>query len=81
MQEWAEASFISEKDTSKADNMATLKSMSLADWEKHGIQTALYDSRGNISMAAKKLGITRTTLYKKIDRFGLSKMGERSVLA
>jgi transcriptional regulator of acetoin/glycerol metabolism len=27
-------------------------------------------------MAAKKLGITRTTLYKKMDRFGLSREGE-----
>jgi transcriptional regulator of acetoin/glycerol metabolism len=46
--------------------------MSLMDWELHGIKTALKDCEGNISMTAKKLGITRTTLYKKIERFGLT---------
>jgi transcriptional regulator of acetoin/glycerol metabolism len=51
------------------------RSMSLLDWEKHGIKTTLHECDGNISIAAKKLGITRTTLYKKIDRFGLNKMG------
>lgn len=46
--------------------------MSLMDWELCGIKTALKDCDGNISIAAKKLGITRTTLYKKIERFGLN---------
>ncbi len=50
--------------------------MSLLDWELHGIKTALKDCEGNISMAAKKLGITRTTLYKKMDRFGLNREGD-----
>lgn len=49
--------------------------MSLTAWELHGIKTALKDCEGNISMAAKKLGITRTTLYKKMDRFGLNREG------
>jgi sigma-54 dependent transcriptional regulator, acetoin dehydrogenase operon transcriptional activator AcoR len=48
--------------------------MSLLDWEMHGIKTTLLECDGNISLAAKKLGITRTTLYKKIDRFGLKDM-------
>ncbi len=47
--------------------------MSLAEWEIHGVKIALHESEGNISMAAKKLGITRTTLYKKIERFDLKK--------
>jgi len=50
-------------------------SMSLNDWEMHGIKTTLLECEGNISIAAKKLGITRTTLYKKIERFGLNKQG------
>jgi transcriptional regulator of acetoin/glycerol metabolism len=54
--------------------------MSLMDWELHGIKTALKDCEGNISMAAKKLGITRTTLYKKIERFGLNKMGNDNLV-
>ena len=54
--------------------------MSLMDWELHGIKTALKECEGNISIAAQKLGITRTTLYKKIERFGLNKMGDNSLL-
>ncbi len=49
------------------------KTMTLEEWELHGIKTTLRDCAGNISLAAKSLGITRTTLYKKIDRFGLNK--------
>jgi len=45
--------------------------MTLEDWERHGIEATLQACTGNISLAAKTLGITRTTLYKKIDRFGL----------
>ncbi|MGD7035559.1 sigma-54-dependent Fis family transcriptional regulator [Methylotuvimicrobium buryatense] len=51
------------------------QSMSLADWEAYGIKTALLECEGNISLAAKKLGITRSTLYKKIERFGLDRSG------
>lgn len=47
--------------------------MTLEDWEIHGIKTSLRNCAGNISLAAKQLGITRTTLYKKIDRFRLGR--------
>jgi transcriptional regulator of acetoin/glycerol metabolism len=50
--------------------------MTLMDWEFHGIKMALKYCVGNISMTAKKLGITRITLYKKMDRFGLNTEGE-----
>ncbi|MEQ1529804.1 MAG: sigma 54-interacting transcriptional regulator [Methylococcales bacterium] len=56
-----------------------MPAMSLLDWELHGIKTALKNCEGNISMAAKILGITRSTLYKKIDRFGLNKSGSSLV--
>jgi len=61
--------------------MSGSKSMSLADWEMHGIKIALDECGGNISVAAKILGITRTTLYKKIDRFGLNKNREESMVS
>jgi transcriptional regulator of acetoin/glycerol metabolism len=41
---------------------------------------ALKECNGNISLAAKKLGITRTTLYKKMERFDLNKTGNHSIL-
>ena len=49
------------------------ETMSLMDWECHAVKEALKNCAGNISLAAKTLGITRTTLYKKIDRFGLDR--------
>jgi sigma-54 dependent transcriptional regulator, acetoin dehydrogenase operon transcriptional activator AcoR len=54
-------------------------SMSLSSWELFAIKTALKECDGNISMAAKKLGITRSTLYKKIEFFGLDKTGEETL--
>ena len=50
--------------------------MSLSSWELHGIKTALKECDGNISLAAKRLGITRSTLYKKLGHFRLDKTGE-----
>lgn len=51
-------------------------SMNLSDWEYQGIKSTLKACEGNISMAAKKLGITRSTLYKKIGLFKLNKVGD-----
>lgn len=50
--------------------------MSLSDWELYAIKTTLKGCDGNISLAAKKLGIARATLYKKIERFSLNKTGD-----
>jgi len=43
----------------------------LAAWERAYIEAALRITRGNVSQAAKLLGINRTTLYKKMKRLGL----------
>ena len=48
------------------------ETMSLSEWELLGIKTALINCKGNISIAAKKLGITRATLYKKMNNFNIS---------
>ncbi|MCK9194705.1 MAG: hypothetical protein M0P19_12625, partial [Nevskia sp.] len=45
--------------------------IALADYEALGIRMALTQSKGNVSEAARILGITRPTLYKKISRYGL----------
>ena len=44
---------------------------SLADWESRGIEAALSACDGNITQAARVLGITRSTLYKKIAQYCL----------
>jgi len=79
MQEWHEREDSVDKENSDIVSLLTKNSPSLADWEKHGIQTALTECEGNISLTAKKLGITRATLYKKIERLGLARSGHEAV--
>jgi transcriptional regulator of acetoin/glycerol metabolism len=43
----------------------------LEDIEKNIIQKALAKFEGNISQAAKELGLTRTSLYRRMEKFGL----------
>jgi DNA-binding NtrC family response regulator len=43
----------------------------LEDVERNAIAQALELTRGNISEAARRLGVGRTTLYRKIDEYGL----------
>ncbi len=43
----------------------------LNDWEKHYITTALKISGGNLSKAARLLGINRTTLYSRLQRLSI----------
>lgn len=47
----------------------------IADQELKLIVTALRDTRGNVSSAAKLLGISRDTLRYRMDKFGLSRGG------
>ncbi len=49
----------------------TEEPLNLEELEKNAVQSALDRYMGNISMAAKKLGISRPTLYKKIKKYGL----------
>ncbi len=47
--------------------------------ERDMIQSALAQSAGNISEAARVLGLTRRGLYLKLQRLGLSKRSEPEV--
>ena len=51
------------------------ESWSLADVEKEHIQRVLARHRGNATSAAKQLGISRTTLWRKLRQYGLSRKG------
>ncbi|GAY07239.1 sigma-54-dependent Fis family transcriptional regulator [Pseudonocardia sp. N23] len=44
--------------------------------ERDAIMTALENSRGNKVIAAEELGISRSSLYRKIDRYGLADAGQ-----
>jgi sigma-54 dependent transcriptional regulator, acetoin dehydrogenase operon transcriptional activator AcoR len=45
---------------------------SLDDCEQLAIQRALQSSRGNLTQAARALGVSRSTLYRKIERYQLA---------
>jgi DNA-binding NtrC family response regulator len=48
------------------------ESLNLREVEKQYIERAVYVYQGNLSHAAKQLGITRATLYAKMKKYGLS---------
>jgi transcriptional regulator of acetoin/glycerol metabolism len=45
--------------------------MSLEDVEKLLIQKALSRFGGNVSLAARTLGLSRSALYRRLQRYGL----------
>ena len=45
--------------------------LNLEEVEKSTILNALKKNRGNVSKAAKELGLGRTTLYRKMEKYGL----------
>jgi DNA-binding NtrC family response regulator len=49
----------------------TTGSLRLEDVERQAISSALEQHRGNISRAARALGITRTALYRRMEKHGL----------
>ena len=48
---------------------------SLDSAEQHVIESAIMQSGGNMTRAAKHLGIAKSTLYQKIKKYGLEKTG------
>jgi DNA-binding NtrC family response regulator len=55
-----------------------LEDMSLEEVEAFLIQRTLAQSDGNVSRAAEKLGLSRSALYRRIQRFGLQTSGAQS---
>ncbi|OLC75066.1 MAG: sigma-54-dependent Fis family transcriptional regulator, partial [Gemmatimonadetes bacterium 13_1_40CM_4_69_8] len=53
------------------DGAATLERMSLEEVERVLIQKALARAGGNVSEAAKALGLSRSALYRRLQRHGL----------
>ena len=54
---------------------APRQTWSLADVEKEHIQLVLARHRGNATTAARQLGISRTTLWRKLREYGLRRTG------
>ena len=49
----------------------TAKTLNLSDVEKEVIREAIKKSGGNLTKAAEELGIGRTTLYRKMEAYGI----------
>lgn len=55
----------------KNENIVDLEDASLEDVEKKMIKLVIDKHRGNLSLVAKQLGITRQTLYNKLKKYKL----------
>jgi DNA-binding NtrC family response regulator len=55
----------------KRDGIARLEQMTLDDAERYLIQKALSRADNNVSQAAEALGLSRSALYRRLQRFGL----------
>jgi transcriptional regulator with PAS, ATPase and Fis domain len=55
----------------KSNTVPETNSLNLEENEKQLVSRAIEKHRGNLSQAAKSLGINRSTLYEKIRRYGL----------
>ncbi|HZY83075.1 MAG TPA: sigma-54 dependent transcriptional regulator [Cyclobacteriaceae bacterium] len=53
------------------------QSLNLSEMEKAVIQEALIRCQGNVTRASEELGIGRTTLYRKLEEYGLTVPQER----
>ncbi len=53
--------------------MQTMQPASLEDMEREAIADALRRFRGNISKVAAELGVTRQTLYRKLEKYGIDR--------
>jgi transcriptional regulator of acetoin/glycerol metabolism len=62
-----------EEEASNVAPVMTHTPSALADWEEQAVLSALQTSNWNVSLAAKKLNITRSTLYQKISKHGIKK--------
>ena len=62
--------FLSTQSEDKSENLE-LDNMNLEDAEKMLVRKVIDKHGGNISKAAKELGLTRASLYRRIEKYGL----------
>lgn len=63
------------KELKRNHNTGGEADMTLEEMEKRMIQKAIAAKKGNMSEVAKKLGITRSSLYRRMSKFGISNPG------
>jgi two-component system response regulator HydG len=55
----------------QSQQLFSQETLTLEEMEKRMIVKELKNDNHNLSVAAKNLGISRTTLYKKLQKYGL----------
>ncbi len=55
----------------RRESSSRLEDMSLEDAERTLIQSALTRHDGNVSRAAESLGLSRSALYRRLNRYGI----------
>jgi DNA-binding NtrC family response regulator len=73
----AQADFVAagHADDGAAAQRLGVDGMTLEQVERHMIEQALHQHLGNISRVAKALGLSRTALYRRLERHGLAEPG------
>jgi two-component system NtrC family response regulator len=66
-----QADFAASEQQQAASESPNLQGMTLDQMERHLIVQALDQYQGNITRVAKALGLSRTALYRRLDRHGL----------
>ena len=61
--------FFTTPETTEAS--VTFDKLNLDDVERAVIQKVIAKHSGNISKAARELGLTRTSLYRRLEKYGL----------
>lgn len=54
-----------------SQNVITTDTFNMEDMEKQAIQNAIRNAEGNLTQAAKALGLGRSTLYRKMEKYKL----------
>jgi two-component system, NtrC family, response regulator HydG len=57
--------------TAEAKTVSISETLNIEELEKNAIQKAMQKHAGNLSNAARDLGLGRTTLYRKMEKYGL----------
>lgn len=63
--------FLLSRQDTKSQEVLSLEQLNLGNIEKMVIQKALTKNEGNISKTANELGLTRTSLYRRMGKFNL----------
>ena len=69
-------SLITAPVASGAESVPVFEAMRLREVEGQLVRSAMLKARGNVSRAARALGLSRSALYRRLERHGLTTNGD-----